>query len=502
MTDARADAVVVGAGHNGLVCAAYLARAGLRVVVCERRGVIGGATVTEQLAPGYRVSTASYSLSLLRPDIVGDLDLRIEIIPKDPQVFAPFPDGSHLFVWRDPERTRDELARIRAPDADAYPPWSRFWQDATARLRPLFEADDPPTLAEVERELPADVWRLAVAGSAADTVAAFFTSPRIQGLFSSQGIIGTRASVRDPGTAWVMTYHALGGELCGGDGTWAYVRGGMGSVADALADAAREAGAEIRVGAPVAEILVDADRAAGVRLEDGTVVRAPVVCSSADPVTTFEQLVGEGERVRRWRTPGSVVKVNLALTELPEFTVLPGEGPQHRGTITLAPSVDDLHDAFVASEGPDPSPTPFIEAFCQSTVDPTLAPPGHHVLSAFAQYAPRDIDPETWPDVRERAGRHVVGALAAHAPNIPDAIEAIDVLGPPELSERFGLTGGNIFHGEILPSQAFGERFPYRTSIDGLYLCGSGAPPGGAVTGVPGRNAARVVLATRSRTGG
>jgi phytoene dehydrogenase-like protein len=504
------DAVVIGAGHNGLVAAAYLAGAGLDVLVLERRDVVGGAAVTEELLPGYRVSTAAYSLSLLRPDIWRDLGLGahgLSFYPKDPQLFVPLPDGRHFFVWRDTRRTIDELAGIHRHDAEAYRRWGAFWDEAVALLRPLAETPDPPGLAGVEAGLArhgrGDVWRLAVAGSAAQTVEAFFESDEVRGAFASQGIIGTAAGPRSPGTAWVMAYHALGGELNGADGTWAYVRGGMGSVTQALAGAAAARGAEIRTDAPVAEVLVDAGRATGVRLDDGTTFRSRLVLSNADPVRTFLQLVPEGAldqdfvaRVQAWEIPGSVVKVNLALAELPDYTALPGTeaGPQHAGTLEISPSVDYLEDAFAAAQAGRYPAAPFMEVFIQSASDPTLAPPGGHVLSAFTQWAP-DAAAGSWPELRNKAVDAVVGTLAAYAPNVPGAVLAAEVLGPPDLEARIGLTGGNIFHGELLPRQCFGERFDYRTPLQGLYLCGSGARPGGCVMGAPGRNAANAVLA-------
>jgi len=505
LTDRAVDAVVVGAGHNGLIAAAYLARAGLGVIVCERREVVGGAAVTEEIAPGFRVSTASYSLSLLRPDIFAELDLGrrgVVVMPKDPQMFVPLPDGRAFFVWRDSARTRDELNAVNDGDGDAYLRWSAFWDDAVPALRPLVDHPDPPPLRDVRRSLPDDVWRLGVAGSAASTVESFFTAPEVQGAFASQGIIGTWASVRDDGTAWVLAYHALGGELCGATGTWAYVRGGMGSITRALADAARDAGAEICVGAPVEEILVDAGRVAGVRLDSGEVIRSAVVASNAHPTTTFTRLVAASvldrdilDRTAAWSTPGCVLKVNLALRELPDFVARPGDGPQHHGTIEISPSIDYLHEAYEDAVAGRPSARPFMEVFIQSSVDRTLVDGDGHVLSAFTQYVPPDAS--GWPAMRKRATTNVIETLARYAPNVPDAIVACDALGPPELEERFGLVGGNIFHGEITPQQSFGDRFDYRTPVPGLYLCGSGARPGGGVMGAAGRNAAKVVLSDR-----
>src|SRR5581483_10548187 len=437
-----------------------------------------------------RVSTASYSLSLLRPDVHRELDLAahgLVVMPKDPQMFVPLPDGRHFFVWRDASRTRAELDRIRAGEGDAYARWSAFWDRAVEELRPLVDAPNPPSFERLRGLLPDDVWRFAVAGSAASAVEEFFAAPEVRGAFASQGIIGTWAGVRDQGTAWVMAYHAVGGEVNGASGTWAYVRGGMGSVSSAIAAAARGAGAEIRVNAPVAEILPDG----GVRLESGEVIRARAVLSNAHPLTTHT-LAGI-EAPSEWKTPGCVLKVNLALRELPDFTALPGTGPQHHGTIEISPSVDYLQTAFDEAARGEPSRRPFMEVFIQSAVDRSLVDGDGHVLSAFTQYVPPVSG--DWPAVREKATQNVIDTLASYAPNIRDAIVARDVLGPPELEERFGLVGGNIFHGEITPEQSFGNRFDYRTPVEGVYLCGSGARPGGGVMGAAGRNAARVVIA-------
>ncbi|HEX9695148.1 MAG TPA: NAD(P)/FAD-dependent oxidoreductase [Actinomycetota bacterium] len=500
----RHDVIVIGAGHNGLVAAAYLARAGKRVLVLERRDVIGGAAVTEELAPGYRISTASYSLSLLRPDVYRELELArhgLVFTPKDPQMFVPLPDGRHYFVWRDGERTRAELSKISPADADAHKRWSAFWDDAVAAIRPLVESPDPPGLDGVRAALGDEMYRMCVSGSCAGTVRSFFGAPEIQGPMAGQGIIGTALGPEEDGTAWIMTFHAIGGELNGMDGTWAYVRGGMGGVTQAIAAAAREAGAVIRVSSPVARIVVDGGRVRGVEVAGGKLVEAPMVLSNATPAVTFGSLLDEGllpspfaERVASWRYEGAVVKVNLALSELPSFSMLPGTEPasQHFGTVEICPSIEYIQQAREDARGAMPSPRPYMEVFLQSSTDPTLAPAGRHVLSAFTQYAPSL--PEDWDLVRAAARENAVAALAAYAPNLRDAIVAEDVLAAPDLEERLALTGGDIFHGAITPEQSFGERFDYRTPIEGLYLCGSGARPGGGVMGTAGRNAARVAL--------
>lgn len=498
----KRDAVVIGAGHNGLVAACYLARAGLSVLVLERRPVVGGAAVTEELLPGVRVSAASYALSLLRPDVYRDLELArhgLQFTPKDPQMFVPLPDGRHFFVWRDAARTREELAKIHPPDADAYPRWGRFWEEAVALLRPFVESADPPPPAEVEKQLARrgrpDVWRLAVAGSAAECVEEFFQSDEVRGCMATQGIIGTQASPREPGTAWVMSYHALGGELLGADGTWAWVRGGMGALTRALASAAVEAGVEVRTGTPVEQVLVEGGRAVGVTTAGG-VEPASLILSNADPKRTFLGLIPDGalpsdflQRVVDWRVDGAVAKVNLVLSELPEFRALPGRlGDQHRATTEISPSIGYLEKAAADAAAGRFSENPFMEVFCASATDPTLAPPDRHVVSAFTQYAPVG----DWS--ADEALRSVLKTLGRYAPNVPDAVLASQVLGPPELEEQFGLTGGDIFHGALMPEQSFGARFRYRTPLPGLYLCGSGASPGGCVMGAAGRNAARTVL--------
>ncbi|HEX9313915.1 MAG TPA: NAD(P)/FAD-dependent oxidoreductase [Actinomycetota bacterium] len=515
------NTVVIGAGHNGLVAACYLARAGVGVTVLERAPVVGGAAVTEEIIPGFSVSTASYSLSLLRPDIASELGLAglgLRLLPKDPQLFVPLADGQgrgaasasgggrgagrtrSFFVWRDATRTASELRTIHGPDGDAYPRWLAFWEEAVSVFRPLVEDPDPPAPAEIEASLArqgrSELWRLAVAGSAEECVSAFFESEEVRGAFASQGIIGTAASPRHPGTAWILTYHQLGGELIGADGTWAYVQGGMGSVTRALATAAARAGTVIRTEASVASVLVDDGRAVGVRLEDGEELRADAVLSNADPLRTFLGLLPAGtlqatfeERVRAWRTDGAVVKVNLALAELPEYTARPGRGPQHEGTLEISPSVGYLHRAWEESAAGSMSSQPFMEVFLQTAVDPALAPKGRHVASAFTQYAPasRAVD-------RAGALETVLRTLGAYAPNLPGAVIDAQVLGPDDLERRFGLTGGDIFHGSMLPNQSFGARFGYATPVPGLFLCGSGARPGGCVMGAAGRNCARTVL--------
>lgn len=516
-TPSPLDAVVVGAGHNGLVAAAYLARAGRSVAVLERRDILGGACVTEEIAPGIRTSSGAYSLSLLRPEIWQELELSrrgLTVIPKDPQLFIPNPDGDPLFIWRDPRRTREALERLSPQEADGYEAYNAFWAEAVSLLRPLLLREAPSLgrlRTHAQRLGKGRVFHDAVEGSAAEVVERFFSTDVLRGAFVSQGVIGTASSPRDPGTAYVMAHHLLGG-IDGIDGTWGYVVGGMGSVSSVIAEAAREAGATIRTGATVEEILPGE----GVRLEGGEVVRARTVLSNADPKRTFLTLLSEGALEAETRaaveaidTRGSVVKVNLALRELPRYVGLPGDGvgPEHRGTAEICPSVAYLEKAWTEAAGGDISTEPFMEVFCGTAVDDSLAPPGVHVVSCFAQYAPQS-SAGRWESQREAAGDAVIATLARHAPNVGDAIIAREVLGPPDIEERFGMTGGNIFHGEILPGALFGER-PVpgwgggaRTPVPGLYVCGSGAHPGGGVMGAPGRNAAMAVLEDLAREDG
>ena len=506
--DEGLDAVVIGAGHNGLVAACYLARAGWSVTILERAPIVGGAAVTEEIVPGFSGSTASYSLSLLRPDVAGDLGLAergLRLHPKDPQLFVPLPDGRSFLVWRDAAHTAEELAAVHASDGEAYGRWGRFWDEVVSVFRPLVEDPDPPRPAEIEAGLArrgrSELWRLAVATSAAEVVSTFFASDEVRGAFASQGVIGTAASPREEGTAWVMTYHALGGELCGAAGTWAYVQGGMGSVTAALAAAAEGLGVSIRTGAEVDGVLVEEGRAVGVLLTSGEEVRAPVVVSNADPRRTFGSLVPQGalpaafrERVAAWRTDAAVVKVNLALAEAPSYLARSGPGPHLGATLEISPSIGYLHEAFAAAGAGTMSPHPFMEVFLQTAIEPSLAPPGCHVASAFTQWAPRSCDGMVAELDHEGALSTVLATLGAYAPNLPSALVAAEVLGPADLERRFALTGGDIFHGAMLPHQSFGARFGYETPLPGLYLCGSGARPGGCVMGAAGRNCARAVL--------
>jgi phytoene dehydrogenase-like protein len=502
------DAVVIGAGHNGLVCAAYLARAGLEVVVCERSDRIGGACVTEEIAPGFRVSTAAHSLSLLQPEIVSELGLDLDVRLRDPHVFLPLEEGSGVLLWDDDRRRAEEIARVSRSDAEGYPRLVETFEEAARRLRPL--CSFPATRRQVRRALGRDLFEATVEASIAEVCEEHLDSDVLQGFVASQGVLGSTAGPRTPGTACIYLHHALG-SVTGRAGAWGFVRGGMGAVSDGLAASVRAHGGEIRLEAEVAGVPLEGGRrAGGVELEaTGEVIEAAIVCSGADPRRTVGFVAPEAlapefvEDVALLPAEGTVVKVNCGLSGLPRFRGMGGgglePGPEHLGTILVAPSVAYLEDACGAAAEGRPSPGMYCEAWIQSAHEPGLAPEGRHTLSAFAQWAPYELAEGTWEERREEIGDLVVGALARFAPGIEDLVEHRMVLGPPDLEERFGLSGGHPFHGEMLPDWMWDARpaggwHRHRTPLAGLYMCGAGTHPGGGVCGAPGRNAARAVL--------
>jgi phytoene dehydrogenase-like protein len=476
------DACVVGAGHNGLVAAAYLARAGLRVEVLERRDVVGGACVTEELWPGVRASPAAYTLSLLRPEIVRELDLvahGLDVAVHEPYLFAPLPDGRRVVTWSSPRRTaRGLAAKWSAGDAEAYLAWSERWARAAERAGPLLL--EPPDRARWLEAVGEEI----LDGPVADELAAF-PSPEVRVPFALQGLIGTLAGPEDPGTAFVAFYHELG-QAGGVPGAWGYARGGMGAVTEALRGAAEAAGARVRLEAEVERVLVEDGRAVGAVTAGGAEVRARAVLSGADPVRTA-RLAGVAGPAG-WRQTGPVVKVMLLLDGLPDFPSWPGEEPW-RGAIDIGFSLEDLSAAARDARAGRPAARPWIEAACQTAADPTLAPPGRQVVSLFCQCFPPAVDVESAAD-------SCVARFAEACPGLPERVLDRVVLGPRELETRFGLTGGDIFHGEMLPGQLLERRPGPRRfgGVEGLYLAGSGAHPGGGVSGVPGYLAARALL--------
>jgi len=518
------DVIVIGAGHNGLTHAAYLARAGRRVLVLERRNVVGGAAVTEEVFPGFHFSECSYVVSLLRPEIIRELDLPrhgLQILPLD-GTFTPMPGGDHLWRTDDATHTRREIARHSLADSEAYPEYGRAMVDLARFVKPLLEIEpfDPWSIKPRDVRPLASIARRALrlpekqrhtlaqlmTMSAIDFLDQWFETDVLKATMAASGIIGTFLGVRSPGTAYVLLHHYMG-EIDGAFRSWGFARGGTGAISNAIAAAAREAGAEIRTGAPVRQVRVDGGRVAGVTLESGESLDAAVVSSCADPRRTFLGLVG-GEHLpaafiselRRFRFRGSSGKVNLALDGLPEFTSLPGIGSHLRGAISISPNVEYMDRAYDDAKYGRYSRRPYVDIVIPTLTDPSLAPPGKHVMSCFVQYAPYHLSASTWDAEREPFGDAVVETIAEHAPNLPQLIRHRQVLTPLDLEREFSLTEGNIFHGELSLDQLFFLRpvpgwSRYRSPIPGLYLCGSGAHPGGGIMAAPGRNAARAVLA-------
>jgi phytoene dehydrogenase-like protein len=517
------DAIVIGAGHNGLVNAAYLARAGRKVLVLERRHLVGGAAVTEELFPGFKYSVCSYVVSLLRPEIIRELDLPrhgLEILPLD-GTFTPMPNGDYLWRVNDHARTRREIARHSRVDAEAYDEYGKAMVDMGRFVKPILNMTPPdPTsldprglkdllfLARRFQALPdTDKYNQIqlMTMSAADFLDQWFQTDVLKATMAASGIIGTFLGVRSPGTAYVLLHHYMG-EIDGAFRSWGLSRGGTGAISDAIAGAARQAGAEIRVSTPVSKILVKEDAVVGVVLENGDYFTANVVSSSLDPHQTFLKLVGADhlpaefvEDVRRYKFRGSSGKVNIALDALPEFTCLPSPGPHLRGAISISPSVEYMERAYDEAKYGHYSSRPYIDVVIPSLTDPSVAPPGKHVMSCFVQYAPYHLEHGTWDEQREAFGDTVVNTLSEYAPNLKDIILHRQVVTPLDLEREWGLTEGNIFQGELTLEQLFFLRpapgwARYATPIRNLYMCGSATHPGGGIMGAPGRNAALRML--------
>jgi phytoene dehydrogenase-like protein len=519
------DVIVIGGGHNGLVNAAYLARAGKKVLCLERRHVLGGAAVTEEIFPGFHFSECSYVVSLLRPEIIRELDLPrhgLEILPLD-GTFTPMPNGDHLWRVNDHAKTQREIRRHSRVDAEAYDEFSKMMVPICRFVKPILSMipPDPTTLN------PRDLHKLYFLGrrlqrlssderytliqlmtmSAADFLDQWFETDVLKATMSASGIIGTFLGIRSPGTAYVLLHHYMG-EIDGAFRSWGFSRGGTGAISNAIASAAREAGVEIRAQAGVGKILVKNGCARGVVLESGEEISATRVSSSVDPHLTFEKFLDPQELpgdfledVRRYKYRGSSGKVNLALEGLPNFKCLPGLGAHLRGAISISPSVEYMERAYDDAKYGRFSRRPYIDVVIPSLTDPSVAPPGKHILSCFVQYAPYKLAPgePSWDDQREKFGDTVVETLSEHAPNLKKIITGRQVLTPLDLEREFGLTQGNIFQGELSLEQLFFLRpVPgwayYRTPIHNLYMCGSATHPGGGIMGAPGRIASQVIL--------
>ncbi|MBA3430009.1 MAG: NAD(P)/FAD-dependent oxidoreductase [Actinobacteria bacterium] len=530
MSDAMSyDAIIVGGGHYGLVAAAYLGRAGLETVVLERRHLVGGAAVTEELWPGFKVSTASYVVSLMSPRIVQELDLArygYHVYQLDPAYFAPFPDGRGFLLWDDSRKAAAEIAKLSPLDGDGYLEYSRTLSELADLIRPLLYRIPPEAAiasAGDVKEL-AGLGRYALGGrkdiarlidlmtmSAYDFLSQYFVDERVKGALCAGSVIGAWGGPMTPGSAYVLLHHRMG-ETDGVTGAWGFVRGGMGALSEAIASAARAAGAEIRTEAEVSSIDVVEGHVTGVTLKDGTELRADVVLSGAHPETTFLSLVGRGhlppdftKEIERYRTRGSSAKVNMAISELPDLVAMPGKelGNQHP-EIIISPSIDYVERAWDDCKYGRPSEHPLCDCVIPTTKDPTLAPEGAHIMTVFVQYAPYQLADGAWDQEREAFGDRVVDTITEYAPNFKSSVIHREVLTPPDLESRYGLVGGNIFQGEISVDQLFSFRpapgaAAYKTPVGGLYLCGSGAHPGGGVMGIPAYNAARVVLRDHKR---
>jgi phytoene dehydrogenase-like protein len=525
----KPDVIIIGAGHNGLVCAAYLARAGRRVLVLERRELVGGCAVTEEIWPGYHVSTAAYLTSLLQERVIRDLELErfgYRVDAKDPAFFSPFPDGRYLFMWQDRDKTLAEIAKFSRHDAQVFP----AYEDHLERLAQVVESlllttppEFPPQglgdfvdylkLAAKMRGLsPKEIVGLVkiFTQSAVEFLDEWFESGEIKVTLATDGVIGANGGPRSPGTAYILLHHVMG-SVGGHRGLWGFVRGGMGAVSNAIAASAKSRGVEIRTNASVEHIKIVNGRARGVVLggekDGGEEIDAELVVSNLTPNLTFLHLIESRDlpsdflgAIRRYRSEGTSCKINLALSGLPNFSALPGsEGPQHRATMHICPSLEYVERAWDDAKYGHPSQSPLLELTVPTMYDPSLAPAGKHIMGIFIQYAPYTLRESHWDELREPFAYRVFDLIEEYAPGFRDLIIDKQVLTPLDLERRFGLTGGNIFHGEMSLDQMFVMRpvagsARYSTPIRGLYLCGSGTHPGGGVMGAPGYNAAHQIL--------
>ena len=522
----RYDAIVVGAGHNGLTAAAYLARAGLSTLVLERREIVGGCCVTEEIAPGCRVSSTSYIASMLRPEVIQDLRLAeygLRMIPCDPAIQVPFPDGQVVPWWVDRERAKAEFRKLSTKDAETFVRVDDQLKKLARYLQPFF-LEPPPEISTASLGGWTDLFRLGkrfhgissteisqlvsfLTGSLGEFLDHNYESEKMKTLFLANNVYGKHGGPYQPGTAIGLLFHLLSGGEHELQGFYGHVIGGMGAITQALATSGKNLGVEIRTSSPVAQIDVHNGRARGVVLEDGTEIPARLVLSNCDPKRTFLNMIPADQlpedflhAIRGIKMDGPCAKVNMVLAEEPRFTGTPANAtPLERTFYTLVPSLEFAERCYdIAKFGEIPEEL-WVDCVVSSNADDSLAPPGKHILTCFVQYVPYRLRQGTWDEKRELLGDRVVRKIAEYAPNVPNAIIARQVLTPLDLERTYGLTEGNIFHGDLRLEQLFFMRpiagwSQYRTPIDGLYLCGAGAHPGGGVTGAPGRNAAHQVL--------
>ncbi|MDB5571465.1 MAG: FAD-dependent oxidoreductase [Hyphomicrobiales bacterium] len=522
------DVAIVGAGHNGLVCAAYLARGGLDVRVFERREVVGGAAVTEEFHPGFRNSVAAYTVSLLAPKVIADLELHrhgLRIVERRALNFLPLPDGRYLLTG--PGRTRDEVAKFSAADAERLDAFMAELDRVADALRAEILRAPPNLVQGSWARAGAEALRALALGkrlhaldhrdriafhdlftkSAGDLLDSWFESDPIKALLGFDSVVGNYASPYTPGSAYVLLHHAFG-EVNGKKGLWGHAIGGMGAITQAMAASARESGARVHVGAPVREVLVENGAARGLVLEDGVVVRARAVASNLNPNLLFTRMTPESalpqdflRRMRGWRSGSGTFRMNVALSRLPDFTALPGPGDHLTAGVILAPSLAYMDRAFHEAKLLGWSREPIVEMLIPSTLDDSLAPAGQHVASLFCQHvSPVLPDGASWDERREEVADLMIATVERYAPGFADSVIARQALSPLDLERTFGLVGGDIFHGALTLDQLFSARpalgyADYRTPVAGLYMCGSGTHPGGGVTGAPGHNCAQAIIA-------
>lgn len=521
----RYDAIIIGAGHNGLVTACYLARAGKKVLVLERRYIAGGVCVTEETFPGFKVSTAAYVNSLFRPEIIRDLKLEqhgFAQLERMPASFSPFPDGRYLLMGGDKDLTHREISKFSKKDAEAFPKYEAMLERVAAVLEPTL-IQKP---ANVLKPWLGDLWKLwglasgfqrmglkmaeaveILTGPARPILDRWFESEQLKATLATDAIIGAFASPSMPGTAYVLFHHVMG-ETNGKKGVWAYVKGGMGGLTKALASVARSLGVEIRLNSTVARIDVKDGTASGVTLANGDRFTAPIIASNADCHITFTKLMDAkclppefAEAISRIGYESASLKINVALDRLPSFKCLPGHepGPQHRGTVHICPDQDYIERAYDDAKYGEPSKNPVLECTMASAVDPSVAPPGKHLMSMFIQYAPYKLKTGTWDEKKDAFADRCFDIMEEYAPGFKSSVIARQIVTPLDLEREFSLTGGNIFQGAMTLNQLFVLRpvvgwAGYQTPIKGLYLCGAAAHPGGGVIGAAGWNAARVIL--------